>query len=127
MTLNPGKKQSDSEIILEVGSEGGTLTILGTMDDSGLWKFFVKKNESAMADFLSDEDRDGLSFNEVTGQFDRLESALEMLDKYPWWKLHLLHIHPDFLDEIKIAHKKRCDSTMGDTNFSTTDWGDFLS
>ena len=36
-----------------------------------------------------------------------LEKALKRLDRYPWFRLHPVEVHPDFLDQVLLEVKKR--------------------
>lgn len=48
-------KASDTELILEVGSEGGSLRLLGIRSNNS-WKFRVETDESTLIDMLDEED-----------------------------------------------------------------------
>ena len=52
------------EVVLEVGSEGGSLTILREQITGKDWQFRVLRNEAALYDLLSEEDRKGMEFHE---------------------------------------------------------------
>jgi hypothetical protein len=97
----------ESITILEIAAEGGSFKILRLIGSKGKWCFIVRRDESAMADMLSEEDREGIVSNDESEQFDQLDDALKWLDKYPWWRFYPQHVHPEFVDIIKVALKER--------------------
>jgi len=92
-----------SKIILEVGSEGGSLTILGKRDPGGEWKFVIKRNETALCDMLPVEEQSGLVFCESSGWVDSLAEVLVLLDRYPWHRLCPMTVHEEFRQAILDA------------------------
>ena len=48
------------ETILEVGAEGGSLTLFGNRDDAGQWRFWTQTDETTMNYLLDEEDLRGL-------------------------------------------------------------------
>lgn len=87
------------EIILEIGAEGGSLTIFGIRDPECGWRFINERNEAAMCGMLP-EDEPGPEFYERSGYVPSLDEALDSLDRYPWHKLYPLRVHPDFRQKI---------------------------
>ena len=80
-----------SELILEVGAEGGSIKLLGTRVSNG-WHFRVSTSENY------GEDIDGTSLK-ASGESEWVNSwasALGLLDRYPWHRLHPLFVHPEF-------------------------------
>lgn len=55
---------------------------------------------------MSEEDCDGFITVSQTPHMDSLKEALLSLNKYHWYKLYLVEIHPDFQTEI-MAEVKR--------------------
>jgi hypothetical protein len=94
------------EIIVEVLAEGGTLTLVGIKAANG-WRFRLVRDESTLADLLSEEDRQGIEFRSESEWVDSWEAALDLLDNYPWHRLHALQVHPDFSREIWAAVQDR--------------------
>jgi hypothetical protein len=80
-------------------AEGGTLTLLGIKAANG-WRFRLVRDESTLADLLSEEDRQGIEFRSESEWGDSWEAALDLLDNYPWHRLHALQVHPDFSREV---------------------------
>jgi hypothetical protein len=95
------------EPVLEVGSEGGSLTLVRQKNAGGDWEFLVERNETALYDLLSDEDRNGIEFASQTGYVRSFQEALSLLDKYPWFRLHPTLVNPEFLDSVLLEVKKR--------------------
>lgn len=94
----------DKQVIVEVGAEGGSLTLYGLQSPDG-WQFRVETSEAA----LVDDDDDMLDLPKrpwVTAW----RSALKQLDSYPWTRLYPLKVHPDFRDRVfkalQTRHKK---------------------
>jgi hypothetical protein len=96
------------EMVLEVGSEGGSLTLLRERNAGGDWKFLMKTNESALYDLLSEEDRNKIGeYFAQTGYVHSFHEALGLLDRYPWSTLYPLEVHPEFLERVLLEVGKR--------------------
>lgn len=86
-----------SEVVLEVGAEGGSLTLVRET----VWRFRMKQNEAAIYDLLSENDRsEAGNYSGQSVSVSSFQEALDLLDKYPWFRLHPVHVHPEFLDEV---------------------------
>lgn len=103
----PEKVSTSRDIVLQVGSEGGSLTLVRQKDASGGWEFRAERNEAALYDLLSEEDRNGIEFSSQSGYVRSLEEGLSLLDKYPWFRLHPTLVNPEFLDAILVQVQKR--------------------
>jgi hypothetical protein len=93
--------------ILELGAEGGSLTLLGTESSKGLWQFRLNRNEVAIFDALSEEDRteSATSDSEVVKSWSE---AIELLNRYEvWHRLFPLIVHQDFEARIIFEVKSR--------------------
>jgi hypothetical protein len=72
----PGSDRVEKvEVILEVGSEGGSLAIVGTRAEDG-WRFRAVRDESTLRELLNAEDRAGLEFWQQSDWVESLEGAL---------------------------------------------------
>lgn len=94
--------ESDSrvETILEVGAEGGSITLEGRRDAAGVWRFRVVTNEGGLGDLLGEE------LDQVLGAgppWESWEGALTQLDRYPWPRLWPIGIHAEFEEAILNA------------------------
>lgn len=98
--------QKKNEVILEVGCEGGSLTLFGERNSTGDWRFLSEKDEATVCQMLLDEDREGLIDHENSGYFNSFEEALKLFNRYPWVELYPLKVHPDFLDQVLLEVEK---------------------
>lgn len=89
-----------SETILELGAEGGSITIFGIRGKGGLRRFVIEKNESALYDLLPDEKFKGESVVK-SGPVGSWDNAVRLLNKNPnWYRLYPVKVHPDFEERI---------------------------
>jgi hypothetical protein len=94
------------ETILEVGAEGGSITMRGRRDSRGAWKFHVSTSEAALLDLLDGEAPGPppmVSTPEGVRWIDSWDGALADLGRYPWPKLRPLAVHPEFARVILDA------------------------
>jgi hypothetical protein len=99
-----------TEIIVEVGAEGGSLTIEGKHYGDTGWSFRMVQNEVALYDDCVDDDKpaDLTGFFRQTDYLDTLGEALKLFDKYPYWiDLYVVQVHPDFVDEVLAEVRSR--------------------
>ena len=89
-----------SEIIVEIGAEGGSITLYGLRTERG-W-LFAKETIDWTAK-LFDEERS------ETGSVlvDSWAAALKLLDQHPWAELSPIFVHGQFGSEIWIAVQER--------------------
>lgn len=109
--VSPGKTLSDfhwvpvvsskegKQVIVEVGAEGGSLTLYGMQSPDG-WQFRAETNEAA----LDDGDTPDLPERPWVATW---RSALKQLDAYPWTQLYPLKVHPEFSDRVFKALQTR--------------------
>jgi hypothetical protein len=95
-----------SEIILEVGAEGGSLTVLGEKVANGKWNFRLDRNELML---YESEEESGVRdlYYERSEYMPSIQDAFKRLDKYPWFRLYPLIVHPEFSDIILSEVRKR--------------------
>ena len=92
---------NDPQTILEVGSEGGSVQLVGVCED-GAWRFRVETNEHAMVD---DESAGAAA---IPGAWhESWPAALNALDRYPWQFLHPLSAYAEFSARIEVALRAR--------------------
>jgi hypothetical protein len=104
-----------SEIIVEVGGEGGSVTLYGIRMNDG-WVFSRKSIDQSAA-FIGES-------------WERLESqtvaswseALELLDSYPWHRLFPLQVHPDFRSQVLDVVKTRYEGVENSVWNRLPDW-----
>jgi hypothetical protein len=107
--IGPKKSNVLPEIILEIGAEGGSVTISRERIAEEGWQFRVKVDETTLYDMLSDEDRGGMAVEDFTRTeyTFKFEEALRRLDVYQWFRLYPLDVHPEFLDVVLAEVGKR--------------------
>jgi hypothetical protein len=91
----------EKEIIVEIGAEGGSITLFGVRDGVK-WRYHM-----SVADWtpeLIDQER---LQHDSDGAFS-WEGALRLLDRYPWQALSRVRVHPEFRKKIWTAVQKRC-------------------
>lgn len=89
------------EVIVEVGAEGGRLTVIGERTPFG-WSFVLATVDQTLV--LIDE---GGEVRGTRGKASTWRAALKLLDAYPWYRLYPLHVHPQFAAGILRAVKRR--------------------
>lgn len=97
--------KSPEEILVEIGTEGGSLSIRRFRAADGIWKFIFTRNELAMADFLDAEDQGDLIWS--SPPMDSFEAALQQLNQYPWHKMTVLAVHPEFEETLQLEQERR--------------------
>ncbi len=112
------KTDEPHEVIIEVGAEGGSLTIFGKRNAIGDWSFFSEKNEIALADLLTEEDRGGSTAFERSDDVNSFDEALKLLESYSLFHFNPRKVHPDFLDRVLLEVKKR----GGESEFKRWSW-----
>jgi len=107
-----------AKIIVKIGAEGGSLTVLGRKTTRGTWRFKASMVDESM--LLLGED-DDVEVREASSAWeDSLAAVLTWLDKYPWARLHPTAVHPEFRREIleavrsRLAHDSWDDRGSGD-------------
>ena len=94
-------EKGKSDIIIELGAEGGSLTLYGLRTERG-WSFSL--NTSDWTRELIDEE----PIQKRSGVVDSWDAALGLLDRYRYWpELYPISIHPDFKQQVWEAVQKR--------------------
>ncbi|RRA48660.1 hypothetical protein D1Y84_10565 [Acidipila sp. EB88] len=104
--------------ILEVGGEGGTISLLGNRDKAGgWWLFWLSIDETALLEDLPEKVTTRFSKAAATpslahldkrdlteGMTRSISEAMLLLDRYPWTRLTPLQVRSEFhaflLDEV---------------------------
>lgn len=85
-------ESADCVKILELGAEGGSLTLLGLQGSDGAWQYMLHCNEAALAE--EEETESATSNSAVVTSWPE---AIELLNKYEiWHNLYPLKVHQDF-------------------------------
>jgi hypothetical protein len=88
------------EVIVELGAELGSIALYGIRAEGG-WSFTMEVIDQSAE--LIDED----CIQEKSAAVETWESALNLMDKSPWFKLSPISIHPEFRQQIWLAVQKR--------------------
>jgi hypothetical protein len=99
--------KTDERFILTIAAEGGSLRIVRIAHSDAPAVFVVRRNESALADLLDDEEFSRPSAVSESPAHASFETALAALDQYPWHQLFPVTVHPDYADVIGAAVKAR--------------------
>jgi hypothetical protein len=86
------------EIVLQVGAEGGSLTIVRYHVSGEKWQFAIIRDESILVDFLGKEDNEDLF--EALDSIATFEDAIALMNKYPWPNLYPLVVHPEYANRV---------------------------
>jgi hypothetical protein len=81
------------ETILEVGAEGGSLTIYGIRTTSG--SLFSEEVIDHTPEMI---DEPGIRYK--LNSLETWDAALNRLDRYRWFRLCPLQVHPEFKDTV---------------------------
>ena len=95
-------KGNGKHIILRVGAEGGSITLVGLYTEVG-WQLRVVTSESALQAF-ADENPIAIADWPWVATW---RSALKQLDVYPWTELYPLAVNHEFRDRVLKALQAR--------------------
>ena len=87
------------ETVVEIGGEGGSITLEGRRDSHGRWQFRLATNEAALYDMLGEDSPPPVEAPWVSSW----NEALALLDRYPWPLLSPEAVHPEFIDAVFAA------------------------
>jgi hypothetical protein len=84
MVTTADQSNSAREVVLEVGAEGGSLTLSRERAQDGRWRFRLERNETTLRDVLLDDDQSTRSHGFAEDRYaSSLDQALTLLDQYP--------------------------------------------
>lgn len=112
------KKIPGREIVLQVGAEGGSLTLVRYHVSGEKWQFAIIRDESTLADFL--EEKDKVDLFETLDSIATFEDAIALLNKYPWPNLCPLVVHPEYANRVLEIIERSCNP------WAKAEWKDFL-
>jgi hypothetical protein len=102
-TQNVGKGSTPPEIVVEVGAEGGSITLLREPKEGGGWQFKMNVN-----DMFSEENRESMgAYVAPIAYGQSFHDGMALLDRYPWFRLVPLVVNPEFLDGVLLEVRKR--------------------
>ena len=88
------------ELILEVGGEGGSLSIWSLGIAGSPERFVVRRNEAAFCELLDEGDAEGMPIAADSNTSRTFDEALRMLGRYSWYRLYPLYVHPKFVEAV---------------------------
>ena len=101
------------EVILKLGGEGETLSLIGTRGTDGLRKYHIQTSSEALTELLSESDSLPSSKRQRQIKVSSWKKASDLLEQYPsWYRLHLIDIHPDFASKIYKLFSTKNDSSI---------------
>ena len=92
-----------NEMVLQVGAEGGDVTLVGRRVPDGAWQFARVTEDQTEALFGAG----GEAILAESAWVDGWEAGLELMDRYPWAMLYPLTVHPGFVDRVRVAVEER--------------------
>jgi hypothetical protein len=90
--------------VLQVGAEGGDVTLFGRRRSDGEWQFARVTNDQSYA--LLGEVDVAVSPTPAIDSLKWVENwdeALQLMDRYPWARLHPVQVHPAFFERVRLA------------------------
>ena len=99
----------NSEVVLEVDGEGGSITLRRGINEGQ--NFWVEVDESQMYETGSEEVQGNMSARSRSDLTPSFEGALEQLDRYPWIELQPILIHQSFRAAVLHAVRSRIGAT----------------
>jgi hypothetical protein len=110
------------QTVLQVGAEGGTLSIVRQRNELGDWEYWCLRDETSMLELLAEEDVGNRgSLLEDSAHVGTFEDALLRLDQYPWYRLVPMKVSADFADLVLREVEKRGGKE------ATDEWTDSLN
>ena len=94
------RARSHNEVVVEVGVEGGSLTVFGERTDRG-WRFSLYVNDSTPV-FLDEE-----PIQYKSNKVQSWDAAIALLDNYQWWRFSPIAVHPEFRKKVWEAVRAR--------------------
>lgn len=94
---------SSPQIVLEIGAEGGSITVLTRVGDGGVAEYSVRLRDQSLTLLQGDE-----IDNEIrrdTAWTHSWDQAIVALGRWPWPMLVPLKIHPYYAERMLVAVK----------------------
>lgn len=104
-----------SEVIVKVGAEGGSITLFGVRTKEG-WQFSRELIDQSL--LLLDEPEIRHDSKVVSSW----PEALELMDRYPWQHLRPLDVHPEFRGMVFEAVLERYNAKSDKNPRRLPDW-----
>jgi hypothetical protein len=110
------------QTILQVGCEGGCISLLGRKEKYD-WTFTMTTDETSLKCFIHEEDLAGELETKSHIEYS-WEGALRLLEQYPHWpSLYPVAAHPNFIEQIINALRdKETENLKKESYFGQIDW-----
>ncbi|MDD2736075.1 MAG: hypothetical protein PHF56_19250 [Desulfuromonadaceae bacterium] len=86
--------------IVEIGGDGGSITLFGWKTAKGNWRFLRETNECTLMGMMQNSDVTGVKFQSSSAADTGWKAAIKILSEYPWKILYPLYVHPEFADLV---------------------------
>jgi hypothetical protein len=97
-----------SEIIVQVGAEGGSYSLFGFKDEQG-WFFSFESLDQSLAMI-----GEGAVAHRTSATFTNFYEAIEAFSAYSWHRLYPVIVHPEFRDMVRKEVYARCADGIDD-------------
>ena len=104
----PLRRAADgSLVVLEVGAEGGSVTLIGREGTDGAWQYARITIDQSEA--LFGETDVTVTAPDLTSLVwvDGWEAGLSLMDRYPWVQLSPVYVHPEYVERVRAAVEQR--------------------
>lgn len=91
--------------IVKAGSAGGVVTLLGQSMPGGEWRFALTTVDHT-AELVGEVNVAGVEPPSLEW-VDSWQEGLRLLDRYPWAQLYPQEVHPEFVEEVRLAVAER--------------------
>lgn len=88
-------------VIVEIGAEGGSITVVARTTDAGIPEYSVRLRDQTLT-FLA-EDEAGTAIRTNTAWSERWGDVLASLRRWPWPMLVPRFVHADYTDRMLVA------------------------
>ena len=95
-------------VILKVGAAGGSVTLVGREGDGEQWQLALVVVDQT--EELLGETGDGVVRPPPVEKLEWVaswEEGLQLMDRYPWARLHPVAVHPEFVERVRVAVEER--------------------
>lgn len=90
--------QRSTFIIVEIGAEGGSLKVLGRLDDNCTPNYSIQLRDQSLE--LLSEEESGSTIHRDSEWTASWDNAMKSLGRYPWPMLYPLYVHPEYRERV---------------------------
>ena len=92
---------NDSVVIIQIGAEGGSITVVARTSAGGVTEYSVRLRDQTLT-FLAEGEADNV-IRRDTQWSDRWDDVIASLGRWPWPMLVPLQVHSDYVDRVLLA------------------------